>query len=580
MTGLPETKFQLSKYINLTPIIIGVSVWTLCLFPLAELLDVFEVSEAREGVVVDEIVRHDTWLLPLRHGEIVPSKPPLFHIIAAGLTKITGEFTEFELRLPSLIAAIISLIATYLFVFKLTNPLTAFSGAAILGTTYGFLQLSIDGRVDMLFNTFYLLAYYLFTLHIINKPAELPDRTTALLLSLSLVLSVFTKGPLGLVLFVLYSVPVLYIKGSIPLLKRWYLNPVSALTVFTSGAWYIATVLTGKDGILSRHILFENIQRFFGNSEIPAKPFWYYFLYIWTQSMPWGVIGLIILAWMYFSDHRTSYQISAKQKEIIKTLFVQSLAMLLFLSLASGKRRAYLLIILPLLSIQMAILFYPLYESVRNRLDSLSYKNMRTYLSGISISIVLFTLLLTLVSALTSFLKVETSFVGKSIITGFLHSSTHAFLTVFLLCLLLFFLLKFFLKDKFIHGYLYAIFCLVLQGYLAFPVNFYITKGESHSYMEFAESVKSWKEEHQSPKITFIKKRLEENFDTFFYYYGERMQLQEPDSPLQDGYYIARKSWLKEKKLTEDSAFTSIMEGGKRKDRTENYIVLFQYDAP
>src|SRR2546428_1023456 len=46
--------------------------------------DVYEGGEAREGLVVREMLRTGDWILPLWNGSVVPSKPPLFHWLAAG----------------------------------------------------------------------------------------------------------------------------------------------------------------------------------------------------------------------------------------------------------------------------------------------------------------------------------------------------------------------------------------------------------------------------------------------------------------------------------------------------------------
>jgi hypothetical protein len=43
-------------------------------------------GEAREAIVVWEIVHSGEWILPLRNGQIVPSKPPLFHWCGAFLS--------------------------------------------------------------------------------------------------------------------------------------------------------------------------------------------------------------------------------------------------------------------------------------------------------------------------------------------------------------------------------------------------------------------------------------------------------------------------------------------------------------
>jgi 4-amino-4-deoxy-L-arabinose transferase-like glycosyltransferase len=570
-------KLQFLKLPVCTSFLLGLFIWVVVLFSLGELLEVFEVSEAREGVVVREIVDHSTWILPLRHGEIVPSKPPLFHVLSASLAKITGEFTEFELRLPSLIAAIFSLIALYIFLHKITNPLVAFVGSGILATSYGFLQLSIDGRVDMVFNFFHTTAYLIFTFNVLKYNGRFISPAASIALSLSVLLSVYTKGPLGLVLFVLYSFPALYMEGSLSLVRKWYFHPAAIITVVGSTLWYVVTILSGQDGIISRHIIFENIQRFLGGSDIPAKPFWYYFLHVWTQTMPWGILLSFALAWIVISKKYRKFTAGIEFKNILKLVLIQSIIILLFLSLASGKRRGYLLMLLPLFSIQLSILFYRAYNLMQLDSNDHSKNVLARMMRRISMLAVLFPFTLTIGSGVCTTLNINKYSAHYSIVTGFLNASFHAFLGISLLSFALCIITGVILSKHFNHKYIYAIFCLVLQIYLAFPANFYLVKGESHSYMEFAEQVQAWRKENNDPEVKFIKSRLDEAFDTFFYYYGQRMRLHQEKVPDQDGYYIARKSWLSEQELLDSSRFTSIMAGGKRKDSTDNYIILFHY---
>src|SRR5256885_11671001 len=46
--------------------------------------DLYQGGEAREGLVAREMLRTGDWILPLWNGSVVPSKPPLFHWLAAG----------------------------------------------------------------------------------------------------------------------------------------------------------------------------------------------------------------------------------------------------------------------------------------------------------------------------------------------------------------------------------------------------------------------------------------------------------------------------------------------------------------
>src|SRR5438067_12762768 len=68
--------------------------------------DVYEGGEAREGLVVREMLRTGDWILPLWNGSVVPSKPPLFHWLAAGAAALTGpRVTAPPLPAPSLVLA-------------------------------------------------------------------------------------------------------------------------------------------------------------------------------------------------------------------------------------------------------------------------------------------------------------------------------------------------------------------------------------------------------------------------------------------------------------------------------------------
>lgn len=60
-------------------------------------------GEAREGLVVQGIVYNHEWILPFRNGDL-PSKPPLFHWIAA-LTAGMFGLSDAIVRLPSVIGA-------------------------------------------------------------------------------------------------------------------------------------------------------------------------------------------------------------------------------------------------------------------------------------------------------------------------------------------------------------------------------------------------------------------------------------------------------------------------------------------
>src|SRR2546427_10086500 len=52
--------------------------------------DLYQGGEAREGLVVREMLRTGDWILPLWNGSVMPSKPPLFHWLAAAPAALPG----------------------------------------------------------------------------------------------------------------------------------------------------------------------------------------------------------------------------------------------------------------------------------------------------------------------------------------------------------------------------------------------------------------------------------------------------------------------------------------------------------
>src|SRR5216117_2973334 len=77
--------------------------------------DVYEGGEAREGLVVREMLDTGDWILPLWNGSVVPSKPPLFHWLVASSARLTGgQVTVRTLRAPSVVLAGVVVVVVFL----------------------------------------------------------------------------------------------------------------------------------------------------------------------------------------------------------------------------------------------------------------------------------------------------------------------------------------------------------------------------------------------------------------------------------------------------------------------------------
>ena len=127
----------------LAAVLVLMLAWPVCSPPISH------HGEAREGLVVQDIVGHGHWVLPRRNGEL-PSKPPLFHWSAAAATHLFGA-GDASLRLPSAGAALLVVLATYALGVLIGGRITGWLASGVLLGMAPFLTAAGEARVDMVF---------------------------------------------------------------------------------------------------------------------------------------------------------------------------------------------------------------------------------------------------------------------------------------------------------------------------------------------------------------------------------------------------------------------------------------------
>src|SRR5262245_38663006 len=123
---------------------------------LAAPIPFYDKGEPREALVVQAIVRDHGVILPRRGGRDIPSKPPLFHWLAA-LAMRTGMIPEeLAVRSPSVLlgAAGVALAATI--AVRAHGVTAGLLTALVLGSSFEWLRAATQSRVDMTL-TFFLL---------------------------------------------------------------------------------------------------------------------------------------------------------------------------------------------------------------------------------------------------------------------------------------------------------------------------------------------------------------------------------------------------------------------------------------
>lgn len=337
---------MISRSAELFHVVVLLTLCGLLFFPSLPRIPFFNKGEPREALVVQEIFHHGNWLFPLKRGEEIPSKPPLFHWFGALASLAWGEATETTVRFPSALFATLGVLVIYVLGRYLFNPRTAFWAGVILATSVGYQGEAISARVDMtlsFFVTLSLALFYLLYREVVR--GELWRYAWYLLLGIS----VLAKGPVGLVL------PGMIIFGFVALRRRWdFLSELCFhkglfLTLAIPLLWYGLALSRGGEDFVARQIVHENLARFFVYGEGGSghqKPFYYYVPYLMLDGLPWSLFLPFVI---YEGFRRKPFS-----QERLLLLSLWAGIIFVFFSLSAGKRSAYLLPLYPPLSLLIA----------------------------------------------------------------------------------------------------------------------------------------------------------------------------------------------------------------------------------
>ena len=566
------------------------------LFPTLGVTPAFEVSEGREGVVVNEILSGGGYVLPLRNGEIVPSKPILFHWIGALFAHFAGHYDEFWLRFPSALAALLTLVIVALTVQRLLlSSRQGLLAALLLGTNAGFFQMAQDGRVDMLFTLFvtaavcrFIVAYYESSESGVRSLERIGSGSWRLI-ALLIGGAILSKGPLGAVL------PLLII-GAIAaadrkfLQLRFFFRWEWLLALLVAAPWYVAAAFVGGKGFLGRQLLFENVSRFVGAEGITTKPPHYYLTILWSEGAPWTVVFgitllILLLPLRQFAALREPMRDAIREQSERRYLFVAGVVWFLlgviFFSLSVGKRRAYLLPLFPGLALALTVLLSDCASRIAAWVAEVAAA--RPHLLPRSIAfiwiLILFPLLSVSVLPTASGWALSHGYEDAAITlrslreAGTLIGVPALIVGLTLLCCGIFSGLYGARNAR--AGWLAVSFLSLLCLVLALIIPFGTTvKGVTHSYRWFASEV-SMKVPAEE-RISFVKTVRDESFDCFFFYLRRHVRMVDPEVvPTDPGLYIARRRWLVAQSEEFRKRVSERFAGGRRIDTPEELLVVF-----
>ena len=341
MPGPAELSFNtmLDKTPALAPVLLCCASAVLFLPGLGN-RDLWAPGEPIYGEVIRSMFEKHEWLVPTLNGQLFPDKPALYYWLALVISKLSGSVSEWTLRLPAALAGMGLVLVTYEFGRRFFDRRSGFFAALILASTSRILWESRFLRLDTVLAFFLFSGFYFFVRAFAHKGAP----SFYLYAYLCFALATLTKGPIGLALPGLAVILLLFATAKWQELRNMRLISGSLLVIGVLSPWLVLLHLQGQDRWLREFILIHNVQNYALEPIGHVRPFYYYFINLPPDFLPW--ILLIPGALLYYYPwHRQL------RDPVSLALWCWFAAIFLFFSLSKSKIAYYLLPLLPSLAI-------------------------------------------------------------------------------------------------------------------------------------------------------------------------------------------------------------------------------------
>jgi len=301
--------------------------------------------EAYVSVTAREMIANHEYAIPTMNGEPRIKKPPLQYWLVVGASKITGSIDEFTTRLPSALAAILTTAVIIYFVNRWLGFTTAVLSAMMWSTSMAFLRYAQNGRAEIaltFFTALSLLAFFDFA----NANTRKQQVTMALVFWISFALANLAKGPVPF----LFVIPPMLLYAQIN--KQWNLfakmlplaGPVLFLAIILPWPIIIIKTLPNWAAVWKD----QSIDRFVTDSK--SRSIFFYLPEMVALTAPW--IGFVIAS--LIAPFLKQW---IEKRKLILFLWLWFVLGFAFMSFCGGKRRHYILPVIPPIIILCAIVF-------------------------------------------------------------------------------------------------------------------------------------------------------------------------------------------------------------------------------
>ncbi len=318
----------------------------------------FEPDETRYAQIALEM--HDTgdWVVPRLNGEPYLDKPPMLYWLMALSYKVLGV-SEQAARLPTALAALLTVLLTYLLGRRLLGDRAASIGAVLLLLSAGFF---FAGRFVMmdslltLFSTVGLLAGAV-ALHANHRTLS-----WWVLAGVACGLGALTKGPVVGVI----CVPPLLMAAWLTRNGRVF-RPRVALAlllpaVAIAAPWFL--LISSSHQEFSSHFFWtHHLVRFF-HAFNHSEPWWFYFPVLAISLLPGSLLFGALTVYLFGRGKRVneSKTILARSQQL-GVVLLAGVWVVVFFSLSTCKLPAYILPALPMFCLVLGKMLHDFFET-------------------------------------------------------------------------------------------------------------------------------------------------------------------------------------------------------------------------
>jgi 4-amino-4-deoxy-L-arabinose transferase-like glycosyltransferase len=302
--------------------------------------DFWAPGEPIFGEIIRAMYERNDWIVPILNGQLYADKPVLYFWIALVASKVAGGVSEWTVRLPAALGGLGLVLVTYQFGKTFYDGQTGFISGLVLATSSRVLWESRFVRLDTLLSFFLFLGFYFF----LKAFTKRGSTSYYLLAYLCFALATLTKGPIGLALPGLALLSLILITGRWRELVQMRLVSGCIVVALVLAPWLWLLHLRGEDQWVRDFIWIHNIQNYALKPIGHIRPWYYYFINLPPDFLPWTLLvpGALLFYYPWKERLRNAATLA---------LLCWFAAVFIFFSVSKSKIAYYLLPLLPSLAL-------------------------------------------------------------------------------------------------------------------------------------------------------------------------------------------------------------------------------------